>query len=244
MDNIAISLQNVCMKFNMSKDKIMGLKEYIVKAVKRELFYESFTALHDISLTINKGEVFGIMGLNGAGKSTLLKIIAGVFKPTTGTVTINGALTPLLELGAGFDPEFSARDNVFLNGAMFGYDPKYMESKYEDIWSFTELDASFQDVAVKNFSSGMIARLGLAIATSIQSEIVIIDEIMGVGDFKFRQKSSAKIKEMIESGVTALIVSHDINQIRSMCSRAVLLKQGRVVCIGDVDEVCKVYGDG
>ena len=243
MDDVAISVQNVSMKFNMSKDKIMGLKEYIVKAVKRQLFFEEFIALRNVSVTVNKGEVFGVMGLNGAGKSTLLKIIAGVFKPTTGTVTVNGALTPLLELGAGFDPEFSAKDNVFMNGAMFGHPTEYMKSKYDEIMDFAEL-WEFENVAVKNFSSGMVARLGFAIATTIETEIVIADEILGAGDYKFLAKSQARIKQMIESGVTLLLVSHNIQQIKSMCSRAMLLKQGQVVCIGDVDEVCRVYGDG
>jgi len=242
-DNTAISAQNVSMRFNLSKDKIMGLKEYAVKALKRQLFFEEFWALKDISFTVNKGEVFGVMGLNGAGKSTLLKIIAGVFKPTTGVVTINGELAPLLELGAGFDLEFSAKDNVFMNGAMFGYSTKYMESKYKEIMDFAEL-WDFADVSVKNFSSGMVGRLGFAIATSVQPDILIVDEVLAVGDYKFRAKCEERIQNMINSGVTVLLVSHNVQQIKAMCSRAMLLKKGEVICVGGVDEVCRVYGEG
>jgi len=228
------------MMFNLTKDKIVSLKEYIVKALKKELFYEEFWALRDVSFTVNKGEVFGLMGLNGAGKSTLLKIIAGVFKPTIGTVFINGEISPLLELGTGFDPECSARENVYMNGAMYGFSTKYMDSKYEEIIDFAEL-WEFEDVALKNFSSGMIARLGFAVATSVKPDILIIDEILGVGDFKFQAKCMNRIQSMITDGVTVLLVSHDIMVIKSMCSRAMLLEKSRLVCIGDVEEVCAVY---
>ena len=243
MDNVAISVQNVSMQFNLSKDKILSLKEYVVKALKRQLHYEEFWALRDVSFTVNKGEVFGVMGLNGAGKSTLLKIIAGVFKPTIGSVAINGELSPLLELGAGFDPEFSARDNVYMNGAMYGYPTKYMEAKYEEIIDFAEL-WEFEDVALKNFSTGMRSRLGFAVATSVQPEILIVDEILGVGDYKFKAKCEERIKNMISGGVTVLLVTHQINEIKKMCSRAMLLEKGRLISIGDVEEVCAVYGDG
>lgn len=242
MDNVAISVTNVSMKFNMSKDKIRSLKEYVIKAVNRSLFYEEFWALKDINFTVNKGEVFGILGLNGAGKSTLLKIIAGVFKPTTGTVVIDGGIAPLLELGAGFDPECSARDNVFMNGAMYGYSPKFMESKYDEIMDFAEL-WEFEDVALKNFSSGMMGRLGFAVATCVKPEILIVDEILGVGDFKFQEKCEERIKDMISGGVTVLLVTHNINKISEMCSRALLLDKGELICIGDVDKVREVYGD-
>jgi len=243
LNNIAISVQNVSMKFNLSKDKILSLKEYVVKAIKKQLFFEEFWALKDISFTVERGEVFGVMGLNGAGKSTLLKIIAGVFKPTIGTVVVNGELTPLLELGAGFDPEFSARDNVYMNGAMYGYSTKYMESKYEEIIEFAEL-REFEDVAMKNYSSGMLARLGFAVATSVQPKILIVDEILAVGDFKFQAKCEARIKNMIFDGVTVLLVTHDIFKIKDMCTRVMLLEKGELICIGSVDEVNAVYGDG
>ena len=230
------------MMFSLSKDKIVSLKEYVVKALKRQLFYEEFWALRDITFTVNKGEVFGVMGLNGAGKSTLLKIIAGVFKPTVGFIEVKGELTPLLELGAGFDPEFSARNNIYMNGAMYGYAPKYMEEKYEEIIDFAEL-WDFEDVSIKNFSSGMKARLGFSVATSVQPDIMIVDEILGVGDYKFRAKCEQRIRNMIERGVTVLLVSHNVDQIKMMCSRAILLEKGHAVCVGDVEEVCSIYGD-
>ena len=242
MDNFAVSVQNVSMQFNLSKDRILGLKEYIIKAIKRELFFEEFWALKDISFTVNKGEVFGILGLNGAGKSTLLKIIAGVFKPTLGTVTVVGEISPLLELGAGFDPEFSARNNVYMNGAMYGFSPKQMDEKYEEIMDFAEL-WEFENVALKNFSSGMSGRLGFAVATSVQPEILIVDEILGVGDYKFQAKCEERIKSMIADGVTVLLVTHNINKIKEMCSQAMLLEKGELICIGDVKEVCATYGE-
>ena len=241
-ENVMIEVNNVSMMFNLSKDKIMGLKEYVIKMLKRQLFYEEFWALKDVSFTVSKGEIIGIMGLNGAGKSTLLKIIAGVFKPTKGSVSLNGELTPLLELSAGFDPEFTARDNIYMNGAMYGHHPKFMEEKYNEILDFAEL-WEFEDVAVKNLSSGMAARLGFAIATSVKPDILIVDEILGVGDYKFREKCQDRICDMMGNGATVLLVTHSISQIKDMCSRAILLERGEVVCIGDVDEVCAVYGD-
>ena len=240
MNDIAISINDVSMKYNLTKDKILSLKEYVVKALKKELFYEEFWALQNISFEVKRGEVFGIIGLNGAGKSTLLKIIAGVFKPTMGTVTVCGEISPLLELGAGFDMECSARDNVYMNGAMYGFSTKYMDSKYEEIIDFAEL-WEFEDVALKNFSSGMTGRLGFAVATSVQPDILIVDEILGVGDYKFMAKCEERIKNMISGGVTVLLVSHIIDTIKDMCSRAMLIEKGKLVCIGDVDEVCSVY---
>ena len=242
-DSTIITVDSVSMMFNLSKDKVISLKEYVVKALKRQLFYEEFWALKDVSFTVNKGEVFGIMGLNGAGKSTLLKIIAGVFRPTKGTVTVNGELTPLLELGAGFDPEFSAKDNVYMNGAMYGHPPKYMETKYDEIMDFAEL-RDFEDVAIKNFSSGMTARLGFAVATSVKPDILIVDEILGVGDYTFQAKSEERIISMISGGTTVLLVTHNIKKIKEMCTRAILLRKGEAICVGDVDEVCDAYGDG
>ena len=242
MDNIAISVQNVSMRFNLSKDKISSLKEYFVKAVKRQLFFEEFWALKNVSFTVGRGEVFGIMGFNGAGKSTLLKIIAGVFKPTLGAVVVNGGISPLLELGAGFDPECSARENIYMNGAMYGFSTKFMDSKYDEILDFAEL-WEFEDVAIKNFSSGMTGRLGFAIATSVKPEILIVDEILGVGDYKFQEKCEKRIKDMISGGVTVLLVTHNADKIREMCSRALLLEKGELVCIGNVEDVLVAYGD-
>ena len=242
MNNEAIIVQNVSMMFNLSKNRTTSLKEYVIKAFKRQLFYEKFWALTDVSFTVQKGEVFGVLGFNGAGKSTLLKIIARVFRPTLGSVTVNGNLAPLLELGAGFDPECSAKDNIFMNGAMFGYSRKFMAEKYEEVMDFAEL-WDFEDVAVKNFSSGMMGRLGFAVATTVEPDILIVDEILGVGDYLFKAKCEERIHKMIKNGVTVLLVSHDIKVIKEMCTRAILLEKGKVVCIGDIDEVCTVYGD-
>jgi len=230
------------MKFNLSKDKILGLKEYVVKALKHQLFYEEFWALRDVSFTVSKGEIIGVMGFNGAGKSTLLKIIAGVFRPSAGSVAVKGELSPLLELGAGFDSEFSARDNIYMNGAMFGRPTSYMATIYDEIMDFAEL-WDFEHVAIKNFSTGMVGRLGFAVATSVKPDILIVDEILGVGDYKFQAKCEERIKNLIAGGVTVLLVSHNAKIIKEMCSRALLLEKGRLVCIGDVDEVCAVYGD-
>ncbi|MCL2079034.1 MAG: ABC transporter ATP-binding protein [Oscillospiraceae bacterium] len=242
LEKSAIEVKNVSMMFNLSKDKVSGLKEYIVKSLKRQLFYEKFWALRDISFDVKRGEVFGIMGLNGAGKSTLLKLIAGVFKPTSGSITVRGEISPLLELGAGFDVEVSARENIYMNGAMYGHSKKYMAQKYDEIIDFAEL-WEFEDVALKNFSSGMVARLGFAVATSVKPDILIVDEILGVGDYKFMAKCIERIEGMISGGTTALMVTHDIELIKRMCSRAILLERGKVICGGDMKDVVAVYGD-
>jgi len=231
------------MLFNLSRDKVMGLKEYIVKAVQRKLYYDEFWALKNISFDVLPGEVLGVMGLNGSGKSTLLKLVAGVFKPTQGTITVNGEVAPLLELGSGFDHEFSAKENVFMNGAMFGRSPSHMKTIYEGIMDFAEL-WEFENVPLKNFSSGMSARLGFAVATHVDPDILIIDEILGVGDFKFTQKCEARIADMLAKGTTVLLVSHNIDTIRSMCSRALLLQKGKMIHIGEVEEVCRMYQGG
>ncbi|MDR2590277.1 MAG: ABC transporter ATP-binding protein [Oscillospiraceae bacterium] len=242
MGNIAIDVDNVSMMFHLTRDKITGLKEYMIKMLKRQIEFEEFWALRNVSFSVEKGEVFGIMGLNGAGKSTLLKIISGVFKPTIGQVSVVGELVPLLELGTGFDPEFSARDNIYMNGAMYGRSPHEMESIFAEIMDFAEL-WEFQDVSLKNFSTGMTARLGFAVATSVKPEVLIIDEILGVGDYKFQQKCVGRISNMISGGTTVLLVSHDFNIIQAMCSRAILLDRGRTACLGTVDKVAEVYGN-
>ena len=207
-----ISVENVSMMFNLSRDKILGLKEYAVKALTRQLHYDEFWALRNISFEVKKGEVMGIVGLNGSGKSTLLKLIAGVFKPTKGKITVKGEISPLLELGAGFDLEFSARENIYLNGAMYGYPPSHMENLYESIMDFAEL-WDFADVPLKNFSTGMYARLGFSVAVQVKPDILIIDEVLGVGDYLFGQKCNAKITEMLQSGATVLLVSHTMNTV-------------------------------
>jgi len=243
MENPVISIKDVSMMFNLNRDKIMGLKEYIVKALKRELFFDEFWALKNISFDVARGEVMGVLGLNGSGKSTLLKLIAGVFKPTKGQIITTGLIAPLLELGAGFDYEFSARENVYMNGAMFGYSPAFMKERYNEIIDFAEL-WEFEDVPLKNFSSGMAARLGFAIATKVEPEILIVDEILGVGDYLFAQKCDQRINELIASGTTVLLVSHSIDTIKHMCNRAVLLREGAMVAIGQVDEICEIYQQG
>jgi len=243
MEKPVISVKNVSMMFNLNRDKVMGLKEYVVKALKRELHFDEFWALQDISFDVNRGDVLGILGLNGSGKSTLLKLIAGVFKPTKGSITIKGTVAPLIELGAGFDPEFSAKDNVYMNGAMYGYSPTHMLGLYEDIMNFAEL-WEFENVPLKNFSSGMYARLAFAVATQIEPEILIVDEILGVGDYLFTKKCETKITELLSGGTTVLLVSHVISTIEKMCTKAMLLHKGRIVCAGGVDEVCRAYERG
>ena len=240
IDNIAIKAENVSMMFNLSSDKIDSIKEYVLKAVKRQLYYDEFWALKDVNFDVKKGEVFAIMGLNGAGKSTLLKIVAGVFKPTKGRVSVNGLVAPLIELGAGFDYESTTRENILMNGAMFGYPPSFMEDRYDEIMDFAEL-TGFENVPLKNFSSGMVGRLGFAIATNVEPEILIADEILGVGDYKFQEKCKNRIEKMINNGVTVLLVSHSATTVRMLCSRAMLLEKGSVVALGSVDEVCEVY---
>lgn len=243
MEEYVISVDDVSMMFNLNKDKVTGIKEYVVKALQRKLFYEEFWALKDISFDVRRGEVIGIMGLNGSGKSTLLKLIAGVFKPTKGRIAVNGDIAPLLELGSGFDHEFSAKDNVYMNGAMFGRSPSFMKDLYAEIMDFADL-WEFEDVPLKNFSSGMTARLGFAVATSVRPNVLIADEILAAGDFRFADKCHARITDMIAKGTTVLLVSHSEAIIKRMCSRAMLLRKGNMVHIGGVDDVCQIYKEG
>jgi ABC-2 type transport system ATP-binding protein/lipopolysaccharide transport system ATP-binding protein len=216
------------------------MKEYLIKLTKKQIKYNEFWALKDIEFQIKKGELFGILGLNGAGKSTLLKVIAGVLKPTTGEVNVYGSMAPLIELGAGFDAELTARENIFLNGAVLGYSKKRMKEKFDEIVDFSELN-DFIDVPIKNFSSGMYARLGFAIATIVNPDILIVDEILSVGDFKFQEKCESRIKKMITDGTTVILVSHSIEQIRSMCSRGIVLEKGTLIKSGNMDEICDFY---
>jgi ABC-type polysaccharide/polyol phosphate transport system ATPase subunit len=238
--DVAIKIQDVSMCFNLSRDRIDSLKEYLIRMAKRQLFYDEFWALTDISFEIRKGEVFGLIGLNGAGKSTLLKLVAGVLKPTKGTVEVEGTIAPLIELGAGFDPNLTATENVYMNGAVLGYSAKYMEKRYQEIMDFAEL-WGFEDVPVKNFSSGMYARLGFAIATMVQPDILIVDEILGVGDFKFQEKCSCRIDELMNGGTTVLMVSHDEDTIKKFCNRVAWLDKGKIVAIGPTNEICDKY---
>ena len=240
MVNYIINLENVSMRFNMSIEKIDSFKEYIIKLAKRKLSYKEFWALKDISIKVKKGEVFGIIGLNGAGKSTLLKIMAAVLKPTEGKVAINGSMAPLIELGAGFDQELTGRENIFLNGAVLGYTKKEMLKKVDEIVEFSELE-EFMDTPIKNFSSGMYARLGFAIATIVNPDILIVDEILSVGDIHFKQKCEDRIRKILENGTTVILVSHDLNQVESMCNRVLWLEHGKMVKVGDAKTICEEF---
>lgn len=240
IDNTVIRLDHVTMKYNLSKDRVDSLKEYIIKLMKRQLFYDEFLAVKDISIEISKGEIFGLVGLNGAGKSTLLKLVAGVIKPTIGTVFTQGTIAPLIELGAGFDTELTARENVYMNGAVMGYSMKYMKERFEQIIDFAEL-WDFVDVPIKNFSSGMQARLGFSVATIVKPEILIVDEILGVGDYKFQQKCKDRIKALMCDGTTVLMVSHTPDFIIEYCDRAAWLEKGELIDIGPAKDICNRY---
>ncbi len=238
----AVRVENVSVLFNLNKEKVDNIKEYFIKLVTRKLHYNEFWALTDISFNVEKGERLGILGFNGAGKSTLLKVIAGVLKPTKGSVKVEGVIAPLLELGAGFDMNYSGAENIYLYGATMGYSRKYIEERYDEIVEFSEL-GDFIDVPVKNYSSGMRARLGFAIATAVDPEVLILDEVLSVGDAKFRIKSENKIKGMFDKGVTVLFVSHNTAQVRRLCTKAILLDHGKIIANGDVNEVCDIYDE-
>ena len=236
----AVEVSNVSMRFNMSKDKVDSIKEYMIRLVKRQLFFEEFWALKEVSFSVEKGDVFGIVGLNGSGKSTLLKTISGILKPTEGRVYTEGVISPMIELGAGFDTDLTARENVFLNGSVLGFSRAQMKEKFDEIVEFAELQ-EFVDVAVKNFSSGMVARLAFSIATVIKPDILIVDEILAVGDFLFQQKCEQRIQELMSGGTTVSIVSHSIEQIERLCHRVLWLEHGRMRMLGDTQEVCGLY---
>ncbi len=238
--NTVIIVDNVGMEFKLSKEKVNSLKEFVIKYLKRQLAYNEFWALRNISFVVEKGDRWGIIGLNGAGKSTLLKIVSGVMKPTEGNLDIKGKIVPLLELGAGFDPDYTGKENIFLNGAMLGLSKEFLEEKYEEIVEFSEI-RKFIDVPLKNYSSGMKARLGFSIATTIKPEILVLDEVLSVGDAKFRTKSENKITSLFNEGVTVLFVSHSIEQVKKICNKAIWLEKGEIVMMGDAKEVCAAY---
>lgn len=238
----AIELNNITMKYRMTVQKVDSIKEYAILKLKNKIKYTDFLALDDVSFNVEKGDVVGLVGLNGSGKSTLLKVISGILKPTSGSVTVNGSISPLIELGAGFDFDLTARENVYLNGAVLGFSHAQMAEKMEEIIEFSELQ-DFMDIAIKNFSSGMVARLGFSIATNIKPEILIVDEILGVGDFLFQQKCEKRIRNMMSGGTTVIMVSHSIEQIRSLCNKAVWLHHGKVMLKGDVQQVCDEYSN-
>lgn len=242
MSKPAIVVDNMSMMFNLNKEKVDNLKEYFIKLVTRKLHFTEFWALKNISFTVEKGERVGVLGFNGAGKSTLLKVIAGVLKPTEGSVKVNGIIAPMLELGAGFDLNYSGRENIFLYGATMGYSRKFIEEKYDEIVAFSEL-GDFIEVPVKNYSSGMRARLGFAIATAVEPEILILDEVLSVGDAKFRQKSEAKVRSMFDKGTTVLFVSHSTQQVLNICNKAIILDHGKLIAQGDAKEICAKYNE-
>lgn len=239
-NNVIVKVDHVSMKFNLSSERFDSLKEYIIKTLKRQVSYDEFWALKDVSFEVKKGDSLGLIGLNGSGKSTMLKTIAGVLKPTKGTVAVNGNVAPLIELGAGFDFDLTARENVYLNGALLGYTRKEMDTHYENIVSFSELQ-EFMDVPIKNFSSGMVSRLAFAIATIGTPDILIVDEVLSVGDFRFQEKCEKRIRNMMKSGTTVLFVSHSIEQVESICNKIVWLEKGRVRDYGDAKKICEEY---
>ena len=238
---LAIELNHVSLTFEIENEKIDNLKELLIRTVKREKNKKiKFQVLNDISFKIYKGEKIGIIGYNGAGKSTLLSLITGVYAPNEGEVKTYGKISPLLSLGAGFDHNYTGRENIFLNGAVLGYDKKFLESKYDEIVEFSEL-GKFIDFPIKNYSSGMLAKLGFSIATIVEPDILIIDEVLGVGDVSFQKKSNHKIMSLMDSGTTVLLVSHSIPQIRKLCDKAIWIDKGRVREIGEVNQVCDNY---
>ncbi len=236
-----IYLENVGMKFNLGVEKDNSIKQTFVNLFKgKKNTKDYFWALKEVSFHINKGEVIGLIGSNGAGKSTLLKVVSGVMKPTEGKVTVNGVISPMIELGAGFDQNLTARENIYLNGAILGYSKKFLDEKFNDIVEFSELK-DFLDVPVKNFSSGMTAKLAFSIATIVNPEILIVDEILSVGDIKFQEKSKNKMMEMIKGGTTVLYVSHSLESIKELCTKVIWLDHGKIVKMGSTQEICDEY---
>ena len=243
MSKYAVEVKNVSMKFNLAQERVDGLKEYFVKRMQGKLKYDEFYALKNITFDIVKGDSFALVGSNGSGKSTMLKIIAGVLKPTCGTVSTYGNIAPLIELGAGFDMELTGRENIFLNGAILGHSRKTMREKYDEIIDFSELK-EFADVPVKNYSSGMLARLGFSIATIIKPEILIVDEILSVGDYAFQQKCHQRMEDLMSGGTTVILVSHSSDDVKRICNRGIWINKGDLMCIGTADEVCEAYLGG
>ncbi|MBQ9609830.1 MAG: ABC transporter ATP-binding protein [Lachnospiraceae bacterium] len=241
-EDIALRISDISMRFNLSKERVDSVKEYFIKFMKHELKFDEFWALKNVSFEVKKGDRVGVLGLNGAGKSTLMKVIAGVFRPTEGSVYKQGVLAPMIELGAGFDMQYTGLENIYLYGAVLGYSRKFMDEKKDEIIEFTELE-NFIDVPLKNYSSGMKARLGFSIATVVRPDILILDEVLSVGDAKFRKKSEKKLIDMMDSGTTVLFVSHNMDQVRRICNKALILEQGKLVVYGDMEEVTARYED-
>ena len=235
-----INVDHVSMNFRINMTRTTSIKEWIIAKLKRKLTYQDFYALKDVTFSIERGDIVGIVGENGSGKSTLLKVISGIYKPTGGTAVSYGRVAPLLELGSGFDYEMSGRENIFLNGAIMGYSEKFLTDKYDEIVSFSELE-EFINQPIKTYSSGMLMRLAFSVATLVNPEILIVDEILAVGDERFQKKSFARMMDLMHSGTTVLMVSHSMDQIREMCTKALWLDHGTLRMIGDTNEVCNAY---
>ena len=235
-----IEVNHVSMRFNLSKEKHESLKEYFLAMAKGKLQFDEFYALRDVSLTVEPGDFYGLVGLNGSGKSTLLKVISGVYKPSQGNVKVSGTIAPLIELGAGFDMDLTARENIYLNGTVLGSTPKYIDSKFDEIVEFSEL-RDFLDVPLKNYSSGMVARIAFAIATITKPDILIADEILSVGDFLFQQKCEQRMQELMSGGTTVILVSHSIEQVERMCNKVAWLDHGHLRMNGPTAQVCEAY---
>lgn len=240
MSKTMIEVSDVTMRFRLNNDKILSLKEFVTTALRGKLSYNEFTALDHVSFAVKRGETLGLIGRNGAGKSTMLKVISGILKPTEGSVVCQGNVVPMLELGSGFDMDLTGRENIFLNGAILGYGEEFLKAKYDEIVAFSEL-GQFIEVPIRNYSSGMLARLAFSIATVVQPEILIVDEILSVGDAQFQEKSKKRMLELMGGGTTVLFVSHSIKQIREMCKRVVWLEQGTVKMCGLAQKVCDSY---
>lgn len=240
MNDVMIDVKDVTIRFNMASERIDNLKEYFVKLVRHELMFKEFLALQDISLQVRRGEAWGLIGTNGSGKSTLLKAICGILKPYKGTITVQGTIAPLIELGAGFDGDLTARENIYLNGAVLGYSKRFMQEHFDEIVDFAEL-RDFLDMPIKNYSSGMNARLGFAVATMVRPDILICDEVLAVGDYAFQQKCEQRMNDMRDVGTTLLFVSHDIGTVKQICDHAIWIDKGRQMISGDVKEVTGAY---
>lgn len=237
----AVEVNNVSMCFNLARERVDNIKEWFVRRLSgKHTAVDEFWALKDVSFSIPKGDSFALVGSNGSGKSTMLKIISGILTPTTGSVTINGSIAPLIELGAGFDMELTGRENVFLNGAVLGHSKKMMLEKYDEIIDFSELK-QFEDVPVKNYSSGMLARLGFSVATMVKPDILIVDEILAVGDFAFQQKCHKRMEDMMSGGTTVVLVSHSEADVKRICKHAAWINKGRLMYVGDSDTALKQY---
>ena len=235
-----IKVENATVRFNMASEKIDNLKEYFVKLVRRQLMFQEFLALKNVDFKVKPGEAWGLVGTNGSGKSTLLKLICGILKPYQGSVSVGGSIAPLIELGAGFDGELTATENIYLNGAVLGHSKEFMDQHYDEIVDFAELK-DFMNMPIKNYSSGMSARLGFAIATIVRPQILIVDEVLAVGDVAFQEKCQARMQEMLAGGTTLLFVSHNMKTVRDICDHALWLNKGVVKMKGEVNEVCNAY---